>query len=184
MRIYLIRSSFFENFGRTLSWWTIVLLALSALTVVELTLGALRRVYFPNDLDIAQRLEKDGAIANQGVKNGGEGVNQEDQEPVSSAEDEPAEKVVISSTIDEDQTYNVSTVVPRVSVGTVRPDNSQKRWRFSSDAPRPTLTTPVGGLKRYSFDSRGRDGPSFRLSGAFGPHQPKVPVSEQDEPPR
>ena len=40
-------------------WWTIILLELAALIVLELVIQAVRRVYWPTDEDLMQRVEKD-----------------------------------------------------------------------------------------------------------------------------
>jgi phospholipid-translocating ATPase len=57
--IYIVRDGFTQNFGRQLLWWATVLVGLAALVVAELVVQALRRVYWPNDQDLMQRIEKD-----------------------------------------------------------------------------------------------------------------------------
>lgn len=57
--IYLVRSNFLENFGPQLSWWAICLLPLATLVILELVVQSIRRVYFPTDQDLMQRMEKD-----------------------------------------------------------------------------------------------------------------------------
>lgn len=59
---YIVRDAFIHNFGHTLSWWTIVLLELAALVVMELVVQAVRRVYWPTDQDLMQRIEKDNLV--------------------------------------------------------------------------------------------------------------------------
>lgn len=61
MAIYLVKDGFIHNFGPTLAWWVIILLELAALIVVDLAVQSIRRVYFPNDVDLMQRIEKDAA---------------------------------------------------------------------------------------------------------------------------
>lgn len=46
-------------FGDRLSWWTTLLLTLATLIIIELAVQAIRRVYWPNDQDLMQRIEKD-----------------------------------------------------------------------------------------------------------------------------
>ncbi|KAK2048576.1 phospholipid-translocating P-type ATPase [Colletotrichum somersetense] len=60
VRIYQIRHAFLQNFGRTLSFWTTILLALAAVICLELVVNAIRRVYWPSDVDLMQRLERKG----------------------------------------------------------------------------------------------------------------------------
>lgn len=62
MGIYLAKRAFLDNYGRTLSWWTTGLWVLSTLIIMELILGAVRRVYWPGDWDVMQRLEKNGEL--------------------------------------------------------------------------------------------------------------------------
>jgi phospholipid-translocating ATPase len=59
---YIVRDAFIDNFGRTLQWWTLVLLELIVLIVIDLVVQAIRRVYFPGDQDLMQRIEKDGNV--------------------------------------------------------------------------------------------------------------------------
>ncbi|GKT58466.1 phospholipid-translocating P-type ATPase [Colletotrichum tofieldiae] len=66
MRIYQIRHAFLQNFGRTLSFWTTILLALAAVICLELVVDAIRRVYWPHDVDLMQRLERKGPDENDG----------------------------------------------------------------------------------------------------------------------
>ncbi|KAF5021572.1 hypothetical protein F66182_6401 [Fusarium sp. NRRL 66182] len=59
---YITYRTFINNHGRSLAWWTTVLLELVVLIVIELVVQAVRRVYFPNDQDLMQRIEKDGSV--------------------------------------------------------------------------------------------------------------------------
>ncbi|KAJ4251973.1 drs2 neo1 protein [Fusarium torreyae] len=59
---YIVRDAFIDNFGRSLQWWTTVLVELVALIVIDLVVQAIRRVYFPGDQDLMQRIEKDGNV--------------------------------------------------------------------------------------------------------------------------
>lgn len=62
MGIYLVQRAFLDNYGRTLTWWATGLLVLLTLIVIELIVGAVRRVYWPGDWDVMQRLEKSGGL--------------------------------------------------------------------------------------------------------------------------
>ncbi|KAF4979421.1 hypothetical protein FZEAL_4364 [Fusarium zealandicum] len=59
---YIVRDTFIHNFGRTLQWWTAVLLELIVLIVIDLVVQSIRRVYFPEDQDLMQRIEKDNNV--------------------------------------------------------------------------------------------------------------------------
>ncbi|TDZ19402.1 putative phospholipid-transporting ATPase DNF3 [Colletotrichum orbiculare MAFF 240422] len=70
LRIYQIRRAFLDNFGRTLNFWAVVFVALSAVIVLELLINAIRRVYWPQDVDYMQRLERDAKKAKRKGKGG------------------------------------------------------------------------------------------------------------------
>ncbi|KAM0328772.1 hypothetical protein ACHAQA_005185 [Verticillium albo-atrum] len=59
LRIYQIRRAFLDNFGHTLNFWAVILVALGAVLVIELLVNATRRVYFPHDVDLMQRVERE-----------------------------------------------------------------------------------------------------------------------------
>lgn len=54
-----VRDAFLHAFGDRLSWWTTLLLTLATLIILELAVQAIRRVYWPTDQDLMQRIEKD-----------------------------------------------------------------------------------------------------------------------------
>jgi phospholipid-translocating ATPase len=56
---FAVRDGLLFNFGRQLKWWATALVSLGALVTVELVIQAVQRVYWPTDLDIMQRVEKD-----------------------------------------------------------------------------------------------------------------------------
>lgn len=62
MGIYLVHDTFIHNFGAHLSWWTTLLLALSAPVILELVVQGVRRVYWPTDQDLMQRLERENDV--------------------------------------------------------------------------------------------------------------------------
>lgn len=75
---YVARDSLLHNFGGQLSWWVGVLLCLAALVVIELAVQSIRRVYFPNDVDYMQRIEKDAfKERRRRLKHGGSGAEGE-----------------------------------------------------------------------------------------------------------
>lgn len=90
--IFIVRDAIFDNFGRSLMWWTIILLELAALCVLELLVQAVRRVYWPTDEDLMQRVEKDAGAyralqerardADAGMGEGGDGEGFEMQDLV------------------------------------------------------------------------------------------------------
>lgn len=55
----MVRRGFLDNFGRQVSWWTTLLVALATLVIMDLVVQGVRRVYWPTDEDLMQRIEKD-----------------------------------------------------------------------------------------------------------------------------
>ncbi|ETS79759.1 hypothetical protein PFICI_09612 [Pestalotiopsis fici W106-1] len=56
-----VNNNFTKGFGAQALWWVTCILTLAALTVFELCVCALRRVYFPKDQDLWQEIEHLGA---------------------------------------------------------------------------------------------------------------------------
>ncbi|EGY23631.1 phospholipid-transporting ATPase [Verticillium dahliae VdLs.17] len=87
LRIYQIRRAFIDNFGRTANFWAVVLVALGAVLVLELLVHAMRRVYFPHDVDLMQRVEREEkkalkrgvAVADAEEGDGAEALDAKDQ---------------------------------------------------------------------------------------------------------
>jgi len=59
---YIVRHSFLRNFGRELQWWVTMLLGLTVLLTLELVVQSVRRVYWPTDQDLMQRIERDKGV--------------------------------------------------------------------------------------------------------------------------
>lgn len=55
---YTVRDGMLSNFGRNSSWWLALVLVLAAATLFELSLGAARRVFWPEDQDLMQEVER------------------------------------------------------------------------------------------------------------------------------
>ncbi|KAF3804416.1 putative phospholipid-transporting ATPase DNF3 [Colletotrichum gloeosporioides] len=66
--IYFVHREFLDNFGNTLNFWAVLFIILSAVIVFELLFNAIRRVYFPQDVDFMQRLERNGRKGKGGVE--------------------------------------------------------------------------------------------------------------------
>ncbi|KAG7122740.1 phospholipid-transporting ATPase DNF3 like protein [Verticillium longisporum] len=87
LRIYQIRRAFIDNFGRTVNFWAVVLVALGAVLVLELLVHAMRRVYFPHNVDLMQRVEREEkkalkrgvAVADAEEGDGAEALDAKDQ---------------------------------------------------------------------------------------------------------
>ena len=57
---YAVHDSFFKTFGARLGWWAASGGVIAAVLVLELGVTALRRVYWPNDVDLWQEIERQG----------------------------------------------------------------------------------------------------------------------------
>lgn len=59
---YIVRDAFLHNFGRRLQWWATMFLGLAMLMVLEFVVQGVRRVYWPTDQDLMQRVERDVGV--------------------------------------------------------------------------------------------------------------------------
>ncbi|GAB0137164.1 hypothetical protein EsDP_00005444 [Epichloe bromicola] len=143
----MVRKAFIHNFGRKLSWWTTLLLALATLVVVDLVVQGVRRVYWPTDQDLMQRIEKD-ANARRALR-----------EHVASMEDgadhddiEMRDLVAAhggSAAVEEEKDGGVSA---RTSL-----QGDRRGVRISVDDYRPRFTSPVEEemmAETYSVEAR------------------------------
>lgn len=89
MDIYLVYDNFLLHFGRSLGWWAICLLELGTLVILDLVVQSIRRVYFPTDQDLMQRIERDAKSRkamqdhSAGRLENGEGLEMDDVVPAS-----------------------------------------------------------------------------------------------------
>ena len=89
-RLYQIRRAFIDNFGHTLNFWALSLVILGACLVLELLVNALRRVYFANDVDLLQRIERQEKKDAKRAKKGLGARHAEDGQREQALEDLPA----------------------------------------------------------------------------------------------
>ncbi|KUI52838.1 putative phospholipid-transporting ATPase DNF3 [Cytospora mali] len=55
---YTVRDGMTNNFGRTPTWWLTVVMALAVVILFELSLSAVRRIFWPQDQDLMQEVER------------------------------------------------------------------------------------------------------------------------------
>lgn len=60
--IYDVRGNFLTRIGRSLNFWAVLFLIVASVLLFETTVTLFRQYFFPTDVDIFQRLEKDPAI--------------------------------------------------------------------------------------------------------------------------
>ncbi|KAH8599614.1 hypothetical protein B0O99DRAFT_326611 [Bisporella sp. PMI_857] len=60
--LYPMLSAFVTHHGRDLTWWLVLLLILSCLTLFELMVSSIRKTFWPTDTDVFQELQKDPVI--------------------------------------------------------------------------------------------------------------------------
>ncbi|KAF7563169.1 hypothetical protein G7046_g978 [Stylonectria norvegica] len=96
---YIVRDAFLDNFGKQLRWWTTVLVELVALIVAELVVQSIRRVYWPTDTDLMQRIEQDSDVKSlfkdnnaQAAENGDMAVEEEEDQERRGSTPRPAER--------------------------------------------------------------------------------------------
>lgn len=74
--VYAVRSGFIKHFGGSPKWWLVVAVIIDSTIIYELAVLAIKKTWFPNDVDIWQVLEKDKVIKRRLVKaaTGGESI--------------------------------------------------------------------------------------------------------------
>jgi len=60
--LYHLHHGFIYHHGRDLAWWLILILTLAAVIVFELAVQSLRKVYYPDEVDLFQVWQKDPTI--------------------------------------------------------------------------------------------------------------------------
>lgn len=58
-RIYLVRDAFLYSFGRNILWWMTLIIIVFSVVLLELLLKSVKAIYFPNDVEVFQVLERD-----------------------------------------------------------------------------------------------------------------------------
>lgn len=159
MNVYLVYDTFIHNFGAHLSWWTTLLLAFTAPILLELIVQSVRRVYWPTDTDLMQRMEKEHDAAAMRE------LFDQDAEahPHHDADGHPFPETPIAATAAEQRGRRADLALPRASrdpskspapgrasqsegpkspaIG--RGSQDQRRVRASLDEYRPRFTPPA-----------------------------------------
>ncbi|RKF61006.1 putative phospholipid-transporting ATPase DNF3 [Erysiphe neolycopersici] len=60
--LYPIKDGFVHDFGANILWWTVVVLGIACLVILELGVSSIRKTFFPTDVDIFQELQRDALI--------------------------------------------------------------------------------------------------------------------------
>lgn len=55
---YTVRDGILSNFGRNPTWWLTLVMVLAVVTLFELSLTAVRRIFWPGDQDLMQEVER------------------------------------------------------------------------------------------------------------------------------
>lgn len=63
---YSVRGGFIHRFGRTPTWWLTLVMVLAMVVVFELAVSAMRRIFWPQDQDLMQEVEKLGVKGQMG----------------------------------------------------------------------------------------------------------------------
>jgi phospholipid-translocating ATPase len=59
---YFVSGGFTENWGRQLSWWTVIGGTLCLVIMFDISTISVRRTYFPSDADLWQEIESIGGV--------------------------------------------------------------------------------------------------------------------------
>lgn len=160
----IVKGDLLHNFGRRLSWWTTLLLVLATLIIIELAVQALRRVYWPTDQDLMQRIEKDAnskeiltryaADGSGDLEAGKEQQGIELEEMALPADDQREEGVTLLAEHERSRSPQpvITTAASRLSLQELGPRRSV---RMSHDDYRPPNFTPLPEESENPFDGVG-----------------------------
>lgn len=144
----IVRDEFIHNFGPRLSWWTSLVLGLVTPIIMELAVQAVRRVYFPTDQDLMQRIEKDAnskEILKKYAMDGGADVEAGNTQGIELEEmrlpsDRREEGVTLLADHDRSQSPQPVSAVSRRSFHEL---GQRRSLRVSHDDYRPPGFTPL-----------------------------------------
>ncbi|KAI9149554.1 putative phospholipid-transporting ATPase [Paramyrothecium foliicola] len=139
---YIVHDAFIYNFGRQLKWWATVLVSLGVLVVAELVMQAVRRVYWPNDQDIMQRIEQDAQAARKL------------QDQARAAERGETEGIELRDIIAETEQPSKSKRKNKLYRNGQEKGNEGKHARRHSDDYRPPNFTPPAEERENPFEGR------------------------------
>jgi phospholipid-translocating ATPase len=60
--IYAVRSGFLKHFGGSGKWWLVITAIVDSVLIFEIAFQAIKKVWWPSDVDVWQVLEKDEII--------------------------------------------------------------------------------------------------------------------------
>lgn len=79
--VYAVRSGFLKHFGGSGKWWLVIIAIIDSVLIFEIALQAIKKIWFPSDVDVWQVLEKDKVIkrrlAEAARMDSGAGISQE-----------------------------------------------------------------------------------------------------------
>jgi len=94
--VYAVRSGFLKHFGGSGIWWLVIIVIIDSVLVFEIALLAIKKIWWPSDVDVWQVLEKDKVIKRRLAEavageaagmNSGAGISQ-GEEKATTGEDE------------------------------------------------------------------------------------------------
>lgn len=157
--IYIVRDGLLHNWGTHLSWWTTLLLVLTAPIIAELVVQSIRRVYWPTDQDLMQRIEKDEEARKLLHEYG-----QEEDEEAAIAEE-----------------VTSPTTIPEALADLPSPTADRGRGSLSVPTQRASSRSPA--RPRVSFQQEpGKRSVRASMDGFYRPPQFTPPAEERDNP--
>jgi hypothetical protein len=170
---YMVRDAFLRNFGRNGVWWVTGIMVLSVLLVYELGVSSIRRIYFPEDEDLMQEMERYGKrLAQSDEEIGGEmdkaGLGDGGGDGLGSGGRRDSKVLVITTPPGDD------------IVGTAKVDFAHPTWqRRSIDASSGAAGGAAGAGLSISTAHNRR---SRRLDDEYVPPPFTPPVEERENP--
>ncbi|CAM1507873.1 Fc.00g047210.m01.CDS01 [Cosmosporella sp. VM-42] len=147
---FIVRDAFLDNFGRKLAWWTTILLELVALIVIELVVQSIRRVYFPTDQDLMQRIEQDHDVRDifKDKVNTAEKGEVENRDVVEPRGEDRGRLDVVVPTRTHTHERSRSPHTPRASMQDQRKPSRDYRRRRALTSPNEEMEDPMDAVGR------------------------------------
>jgi phospholipid-translocating ATPase len=95
--VYAVRAGFLKHFGGSGKWWLVVICIIDSVIIYEIAMQAIKKTWWPSDVDVWQVLEKDKIIKRRLVEaaagevagmDSGTGISQEGGKATAEDDDE------------------------------------------------------------------------------------------------
>ncbi|KAK5993921.1 putative phospholipid-transporting ATPase DNF3 [Cladobotryum mycophilum] len=155
-----VRDGFIHRFGHTLLWWTTLLLTFSTPIIMELVVQSVRRVFWPTDVDLMQRIEKDAnskkVLRECARGEDFEGLGTEGDDCIEMEDMRPVEATPTGLSVPDTSAMGAgsrSPISPGPRVSFHEQQQARRSVRLSHDDYRPPNFTPPAEERENPFEA-------------------------------